>query len=121
MTNKLTDKEKQLKDFGLRLKNIRIEKDLTQEELAQKIGTSKSVISGYETGRNDPGQTVILNLSKSLGVSVNYLMGIEESSQDTSDLDEDLLVLARNAKTLTQDQLQAIKRTIDAFKKSNED
>lgn len=74
------DKEKALQEFGNRIRQSRNKKNWSQQELANKIGTSKSVISGYETGKNDPSQTVVLKLAKALDVSINYLMGKNTSS-----------------------------------------
>ena len=67
-------------DFGKKLREARVKKGMTQQELADLIGTSKSVISGYENGKNDPARSVLLKLSKSLDVSLNYLMGWEEDT-----------------------------------------
>lgn len=40
-----------MKKFSEIIKKLRIEKDLTQEELAQMLGTSKSTIAMWETGK----------------------------------------------------------------------
>lgn len=74
-------KENLLTDFGKKLKKARVKRGLTQQELANLIETSKSVISGYENGKNDPARSVLLKLSKSLGVSLNYLMGWEDENE----------------------------------------
>lgn len=70
-----------LKRFAARLRSIRQDVGMTQDELAQAIGTSKSVISGYETARNDPSQSMLVKLAKSLGVSIDYLTGIRQEVQ----------------------------------------
>ena len=51
------DKKKILNKFGSRVREARLNKGWSQQELAEQIGTSKSMISGYETGKNDPAQT----------------------------------------------------------------
>lgn len=76
------NKEDLLTDFGKRLKKARTDKGMTQQELAEAINTSKSMISGYENGKNDPARSVLINLSKQLGVSINYLMGWNEEAED---------------------------------------
>lgn len=76
------NKEDLLTDFGKRLKKARTDKGMTQQELAEAINTSKSMISGYENGKNDPARSVLINLSKQLGVSINYLMGWNEEDED---------------------------------------
>lgn len=80
------NKEDLLADFGKRLKKARTDKGLTQQELAESINTSKSMISGYENGKNDPARSVLINLSKQLGVSINYLMGWNDSPSEDIDI-----------------------------------
>lgn len=75
------DKENYLREFGFRIKEARQRNGWSQEELANKLGTSKSVISGYETGKNDPAQSMVIRLSEVLGVSINWLMFGEEANQ----------------------------------------
>ena len=41
-------------NFGNRLKALRREKDMSQAQLAQRLGLTKSVISAYETGIRQP-------------------------------------------------------------------
>lgn len=50
----------QLKVFATRLRALRKEHKLTQEELSQKIGCSPALISFYETMLREPGLTNIL-------------------------------------------------------------
>ena len=80
------NKEDLLADFCKRLKKARTDKGLTQQELAESINTSKSMISGYENGKNDPARSVLINLSKQLGVSINYLMGWNDSPSEDIDI-----------------------------------
>lgn len=74
------DKKKILNKFGSRVREARLNKGWSQQELAEQIGTSKSMISGYETGKNDPAQSVVMKLAEKLGVTINWLMGFEDDS-----------------------------------------
>lgn len=58
--------------FGDKLKSLRIEKGLTQEELAEILGTSKQVISRYENNQRSPKIDVVQKFAKTLDVSVEY-------------------------------------------------
>ena len=49
------------------LKAARKEKDLTQEELAKKVGTKKSNISRFESGRYNPSLDFLIKIAVSLG------------------------------------------------------
>ena len=62
-------------EFGKRLRQLRRTRELSQEELAQKIGTSKQVISRYEVGARVPKINVASEFARILEVPVDYLLG----------------------------------------------
>lgn len=62
-------------DFGNILKKIRQDNNLTQEELAKKIDTSRSNIANYENNKNMPSIDILNKLSKIFNVSTDYLLG----------------------------------------------
>lgn len=64
-------------NFAIRLKNARKEAGLTQQELGDKIGVSKSTVTGYEKGYREPDVFKIKEMSKALGVDANYLLGTD--------------------------------------------
>lgn len=61
--------------FGNNLKKIRQDNNLTQEELAKKINTSRSNIANYENDKNMPSVDVLEKLSKALNCSTDFLLG----------------------------------------------
>lgn len=62
-------------EIGQRIKLARIEKGLSQVQLAAKVGLSNSVlISGYESGRVSPPLKTIVKIAKILGKDLNYLI-----------------------------------------------
>ena len=61
--------------FGDRLKEIRKERKLSQEELAKIPGTSKQVLSRYETNQRAPKITLAKEYADKLGVSLDYMLG----------------------------------------------
>lgn len=61
-----------------RLKQLRIEKGLSQAELAKEIGINHRTISQYETGINEPDIQTIKKLCDFFGVTADYLLGFEE-------------------------------------------
>ena len=60
--------------FGRYLQKIRQSKSITQEELAEKIGTSQTWIAYIETGRNRPNLDMLEKIAKALGVKVKDLI-----------------------------------------------
>lgn len=67
--------EEQSISFGDRLRQIRKEMGMSQEEFANKLGTSKQVLSRYETNQRVPKITHVQRYAGRLGVTVPYLLG----------------------------------------------
>ena len=65
-------------EFGQRLKSLRKQKNLTQKQLAELIGTQNSIISFYEVGDRIPSPEIIIKLSQTLHVTSDYLLGLEK-------------------------------------------
>lgn len=62
-------------NFGQILKQLRITKGLTQNELAKILDVSKSNISKYEAGSVEPNMSVLIRISEYFEVSVDCLLG----------------------------------------------
>lgn len=56
-----------------RIKKIRRELDLTQQEFAERIGIKRNTIANYETGRNDPVDSVISLICREFDVREEWL------------------------------------------------
>ena len=65
--------------FGKRLKELRLERQLTQEELAKELNVSPSTISLYESGNREPSSVFIVAVARYFHVSSDYLLGLQES------------------------------------------
>lgn len=61
-------------DIGKRIKSARQKAGMSQEELAQAIGSTKSAVSRYEAGKRQPRYDQLLNIADALGVSVHALV-----------------------------------------------
>ena len=61
--------------FKNRLVKLRKELSLTQEEFAQKIGYTRTAISAWEIGRNEPSNADTVKIADFFGVSTDYLLG----------------------------------------------
>lgn len=91
-------------DFGNNLKTLRLKKNWTQAQLAQKLGITKSVISAYETGIRLPSYDILIHIAKIFNVSTDYLLGLEKKYEiDLSGL--------------TEEEIQALLALIEAMKK----
>ena len=61
--------------IGMRLKEFRKERKLTQEKLATILNTTKTVICGYEKGRYLIATPFLYDLCKKYKISADYLLG----------------------------------------------
>ncbi len=68
------------KQFAETLKNLRVKKGLTQNQLAAKLWLNKSIISAYENEQRMPSLDVLIKLSYEFNVSIEYLLGINKNS-----------------------------------------
>ena len=63
-------------NMGEKLKSLRIEKNLTQKQVADRIGLAISAVSSYESGTRYPSYDVLVKLARIFHVSTDYLLGI---------------------------------------------
>ena len=56
-----------------RLKKLRKELDMTQQEFADKLGTARNNIAGYETGKRNPSNAVISLLCREFNINEKWL------------------------------------------------
>ena len=64
--------------FGKRLRILRLERNLTQKQLAEIFNTTVWSISDWELGNAEPKWDVIKQITKFFGVKADYLFGICE-------------------------------------------
>ena len=61
--------------LAIRLNELRLEKGITQRQLAAEIGVSYGAIVGYENGRREPNSKAMAALEQYFGVSGEFLRG----------------------------------------------
>ena len=102
--------------MSLRIKDLRTERHLTQQDVADGTSISRSVLSQYETGTVDPTASVISRLADYFQVSIDYLVGREDdlgnislSSQSTpSRKEQELLAIFRQMTEAQQNRFLGI-------------
>lgn len=83
--------------FSERLKALRLEKNITQSQLAIKVGVRQGAINKWESGKTEPNISTIILLSKILNTSSDYLLG---KTGDQRDLQSLSILLEENEKVL---------------------
>lgn len=79
-------------DIGMAIRTLRTNLNLTQTELAERVGVSVNTVSTWETGKVFPPKDRIKHICKALGIPTSYLM---VSSIEETDVPEDKRVLYR--------------------------
>lgn len=62
-------------EIGERLKQLRLEKHLRQDQVARLVNVEKSSISMYENGLRQPSYQTLVRLATVFNVSTDYLLG----------------------------------------------
>lgn len=75
--------------MGDKLKSLRLEKKLTQKQVADRIGLAISAVSSYESGSRYPSYEVLVQLARIFHVTTDYLLGMtDKRSIDVTGLDD---------------------------------
>ena len=66
--------ENKVIQFGKKLREVRLKKNLSQGDIARILGVHRTYISGLERGRRNPSLLTVQKVAKALGVSVDKLV-----------------------------------------------
>ena len=98
---------------GERIKQLRLERNLSQEELGAKVGVQKSAINKYETGVViNLKRGMIAKLADALGVTPAYMMGWEDD-QSANDLTLDELSIIKSYRSVSEQGKRYIREQVD--------
>ena len=77
-------------DFGNILRKLRLQERITQQQLAERLGVTKSVVSYYELQERTPSPEILVKLAAIFHVTTDYLLGLEAREIiDLSGLDDE--------------------------------
>ena len=65
--------------IGKRIKDLRLERNLSQTEFAIRIGTTQDSISLWENDKRLPDTIYIINICNEFNISADYLLGVGEN------------------------------------------
>lgn len=104
--------------FGNRLRELRITKGLTQQQLADTIKLSKANVSKYEADLVEPNLDTLRLLSEFFNVSIDYLLGQEKIkvAHDEPPLSQDLQDLLTVSFDLSREDLQKVREYVELLK-----
>ena len=88
---------------------LRYERKLSQAQLAKKIGLkSSSTVAAYEAGSRYPSLPTLIELSRALGVTTDYLLGVSQEKGTFLDVSG-----------LTPKQIDSLDAIIDNYRECN--
>lgn len=67
-------------DFGMRLKELREKKQLSQTDVAKRLDVTRSTVSGYECNTITPSLEQLVKLAVLYNTSLDYMMGMDNRS-----------------------------------------
>ncbi|PPA70080.1 helix-turn-helix domain-containing protein [Jeotgalibacillus proteolyticus] len=82
--------------FPETLKKLRMQKKYSQQYMADLLGVTRQAYSKYETGEAQPGHEGLLKIAKKFDVSVDYLLGNDETHNSLSEEDRKILDFANS-------------------------
>ena len=101
--------------FGDNLKQIRKSKNISQEDLAERLGVSRQSVSKWETGENYPSMFNIMCLCDIFKCKINNL--VHESMSDINSLDEEVKMSVVKFKEDEQKKMKGLSKAISIISK----
>ena len=111
--------------FGTRVKELREKAELSMEELAKKLGVTKSRVNMWENNGTVPRMNILIELAKYFNVTTDYLLGNDDDKEiDTENTK--LSSLQRNLRKLNEEDLEKAEKMlkavfVDVFNDDGED
>ncbi len=94
-------------NFGTVLKKLRTQSGMSQRQLAEKLGVTKSTISYYELSERTPSPDIIIKIANIFHVSTDYLLG-----RDTK--------IALDVSDLPHEDVELVGSFVDVLRKKNQ-
>ena len=95
--------------LGKRLRQLRKTKKLTQKQVAERVGVTRTVLSQYENDHTAPSLEVLVKLANQFGVSTDYLLdNISPSEQSKEEAKRRMLLQEAEKIRKSADQLEQL-------------
>ena len=101
-----------------RLRQVRLSKGMNQQELAEALHASQAAISGWETGKYDPGMKNWKAIAALFGVPVDYLIddSAEEKKEAPSGIPDEVMSAAEAFMSLPPEARKEARAYLDYLK-----
>lgn len=105
--------------YGDRLKQLRNEKKLSQQELADKLEINRSTYARYETSATQPDYETLQKLADFFDVSIDYLLGRTDNPNPINNQEEDTpisIAFSHGGEGLTEDELEHLEQELKRYR-----
>jgi transcriptional regulator with XRE-family HTH domain len=109
--------------LGIRLKELRINSGLKQDDLLKKFSLSSARYSQYETGKRSPDYETLIKFADFYNVSVDYLLGRDKSTSMPAkeEVSQEDMEILRQIKKLPADKREIIDTVIKVSEKASDE
>lgn len=112
--------------LGKKIRELREEKNITQQDLAKYLKVAKSTLSQYETGSRIPNDDIKKAIALKFNVSIDYLLGltnipntiddyIQKSNTNSYHINDDEQTLIKKYRQLKAEDKQIIDTMLERF------
>lgn len=102
----------------LRIAEAREARGWTQEQLANAIGTTQATIQRWESGAIDPQVSKVEAISKALGITIAFLLGVDQNGRETNVMAYETPANKTTALSIEECELVNMYRRMDAENKA---
>jgi len=104
--------------MGDRLRELRLKRNLSQEEVARQIGITRSAYSHYEINNRQPVYDTLIKLSAYFEVTLDYIIG-GDAGKPEAGMTPDTVEIFRLLSSMDQDKRkQSITKMMDVIRQS---
>ena len=100
-----------------RISRLRVESGYTQEELAEKLGLTQSLVSSYERGTRRLYVDLMVDMAEAFGITPNELLGVGTSGKASKSLSVHVFKRMNKIQELPKHRQKMLLGTIDFFLK----
>ncbi|ENY8665747.1 helix-turn-helix domain-containing protein [Clostridioides difficile] len=110
--------------LGEKIKSLRLEKNMTQEEFAESLCISRPALSLYESNKRKPDFEVLKKIAEYFNVSIDFLLDNNikdktnypnKNSSSSNEIDEEVEVLVDMIYELDKDDRETVIKILDAL------
>jgi transcriptional regulator with XRE-family HTH domain len=100
--------------LGKKIRQLRLQRGWSQQELANKVGIGQKQVSAYERDANTPSGEIFIALAKALEVSLDYLAQlVHEDTAQLAVADRELLEKVQRVDKLSEEDRALVKGVMD--------